>query len=181
MFVFLFAFVFVFLFLSYTLQQYLKHSVVCVLQKAAGEREVGSCVWHCRHNHARVGTRVGKILKIQKTAPDDSENTSDKKSSLNFGSNIRKNTQDLEKYSGWFGKISVKTEKGLQLILLTDSEKYSGRFRKILREINPVQWTISPLSSPCHKKSGSLLFLLYFSNMVKWISDHLTSIFPKRK
>ena len=28
-----------------------------------------------------------------------------------------------------------------------------------------------------HKKSGSLLFLLYFSNLVKWISPKLQTVF----
>ena len=32
-------------------------------------------------------------------------------------------------------------------------------------------------SSVCHKKSGSLLFLLYFSNLVKWISPKLQTVF----
>ena len=38
-----------------------------------------------------------------------------------------------------------------------------------------------PLSSSssvlCHKKSGSLLFLQYFSNLVKWISPKLQTVF----
>ena len=47
--------------------------------------------------------------------------------------------------------------------------------------IKLLEFPIPPLSSSvpllCHKKSGLRLFLLYFSNLVKWISPKLLTVF----
>ena len=54
-----------------------------------------------------------------------------KRSSLNFGEKIRKNTENSEKYFGKFGKILWKIRKNTP----ENSEKYFGKFGKILPKI----------------------------------------------
>ena len=51
------------------------------------------------------------------------------------------------------------------------------KWNQVLHQTTRMPYSSSVLRCPLSQKSGSLLFLLYFSNMVKWISPKLLTVF----
>ena len=91
---------------------------------------------------------------------------------------LKKNDAGAENAENLWKRLFLRKMLKSHISVLPDKRTGSRMFQFLKWHSTNINLLECPIPAPPrHKKYGSLLFLLYFSNMVKWISPNLLTVF----